>query len=207
MTEAELIRSCQRGDEAAFEELIHRYENKVYTLCRRMCANEQDALEAAQDTFLALWRGIGGFRSDAALSTWIYRLATNACIDHARREKKHGGSISLDDEDVTVTLTDPAPQPEQELERRETQRLLREAIAALPEEYRRVVLLRESEQLSYAEITEITGVELGTVKSRISRGRKLLRNFLAASGNFFTGGASKDTECNQDCNQKEGSAK
>ncbi len=209
MTEAELIRACQRGDEAAFEALIHLYEKKVYTLCRRMCANEQDALEAAQDAFLALWRGIGSFRSDAAFSTWLYRLTTNACIDHARREKRGAAGVSLDDEELGVTLADSAPSPEQELERRETQRLLREGVLALPEEYRRVLLLRESEQLSYAEIVQITGLELGTVKSRISRGRRLLRNYLAASGNFFNTSASKDTECNnndKNDDRKEGSA-
>lgn len=203
MTEAELIRLCQQGDEAAFETLIHRYENKVYTLCRRMCGNEQDALEAAQDTFLALWRGIGSFRSDAALSTWLYRLTTNACIDHARREKRHGGRISLDDEETGVTLTDPAPQPQEALEQQELQRLLREGIAALPAEYRQVLLLRESEQLSYAEIVEITELELGTVKSRISRGRRALRNYLAASGNFFSDAASKDLAYKQTHDGKE----
>ena len=81
MDERELIARLQKRDEAAFEELIRQYEKKVYTLCFRMCGNSEDAEEAAQDAFLALWRGIDRFRQESSLSTWIYRLATNACID------------------------------------------------------------------------------------------------------------------------------
>ena len=191
MEEKELIRRCQAGDETAFEELIHRHEAKVYAICRRMCRDEDDALEAAQDAFLAVWRGIGSFREDAAFSTWLYRLATNACLDLLRREKKRGGDVSLDDEDAPIDVPDGAPQPEEALERAETQRMVREALYALPDDHREVLLLRETEQLSYAEIAEVTGLELGTVKSRINRARLALRNYLAASGNFFDRIASK----------------
>ncbi|MBE7007618.1 MAG: sigma-70 family RNA polymerase sigma factor [Ruminococcaceae bacterium] len=191
MEEKELIQACQKGDEAAFEELIRLHEKKVFALCRRMCRDEDDALEAAQDTFLAVWRGIGSYRADAAFSTWLYRLASNACLDLLRREKKHGGNVSLDDEEARIEPSDPAPQPEEALERAETQRMVREALYALPDDYRQVLLLRETEQLSYNEIAEATGLELGTVKSRISRARLALRNYLAASGNFFERAASK----------------
>lgn len=194
MEEKELILACQRGDEAAFEALIHLHEKKVYTLCRRMCRDEDNALEAVQDTFLAVWRGIGSYRADAAFSTWLYRLATNACLDILRREKKRGADVSLDDEEARLEPRDPTPQPEEALERTETQRLVREALYALPDDYRQVLLLRESEQLSYNEIAEATGLELGTVKSRISRARLALRNYLAASGNFFERAPSKNTE-------------
>jgi len=198
MEERELIIRCQQGDEAAFEALIRLHEKKVYALCRRMCRSEDDALEAAQDAFLAVWRGIGSFRADAAFSTWLYRLATNACLDLLRREKRRGETVSLDDEEgAPPEPADAAPQPEEALERAETQRMVREALLALPDDYREVLLLRETEQLSYAEIAEITGLELGTVKSRISRARLALRNYLAASGNFFERGASKVTECNR----------
>lgn len=194
MEERELILRCQRGDEAAFEALIHLHEKKVYALCRRMCRNEDDALEAAQDAFLAVWRGIGSFRADAAFSTWLYRLATNACLDLLRREKRHEGGVSLDDEDAPLDVADGAPLPEEAVERSETQRMVREAMLALPDEHRQILLLRETEQLSYAEIASITGLELGTVKSRINRARLALRNYLAASGNFFNCLASKSAE-------------
>lgn len=198
MNEKELIARLQARDEAAFEELIRQYEKKVYTLCFRMCDNSEDAEEAAQDAFLALWRGIDRFRQESSLSTWIYRLASNACIDLMRRKKKGAGSVSLDDEELFVDAVDPAPQPHEEAERRETQRLLQEGLLSLPAEYRSILLLREIEGLSYSEISAALDLELGTVKSRISRGRTLLRNFLSVNGNFFENTASKVTECNRE---------
>lgn len=198
MNEKELIARLQARDEAAFEELIRQYEKKVYSLCARMCGNAEDAEEAAQDAFLALWRGIDRFRQESSLSTWIYRLASNACIDLMRRKKKGAGSVSLDDEELFVDAVDPAPQPHEEAERRETQRLLQEGLLSLPAEYRSILLLREIEGLSYSEISTALDLELGTVKSRISRGRTLLRNFLSVNGNFFENAASKVTECNRE---------
>ena len=198
MNEKELILLLQQGDESAFEAILRLYEKKVYTLCRRMCGNDEDAQEAAQDAFLALWRSVKSFRGEASLSTWLYRLATNACIDLLRRNKRGGERVSLDDEETTFELSDPSPLPEQVVERRETQRLIEEGLAALPEEYRAILLLREAEGLSYAEIADAMHIELGTVKSRISRGRVLLRNYLTASGNFFESASSKVTECNRE---------
>lgn len=198
MNERELIARLQKRDEAAFEELIRQYEKKVYTLCFRMCGNSEDAEEAAQDAFLALWRGIDRFRQESSLSTWIYRLATNACIDTLRRRKKQSGSVSLDDEELFVDAVDTSPQPQETVEHRETQKLLQEGLSALPEEYRKVLILREIEGLSYTEIAESASIELGTVKSRISRGRLLLRNFLSGNGNFFEIASSKVTECNRE---------
>ena len=197
MNERELIARLQKRDEAAFEELIRQYEKKVYTLCFRMCGNSEDAEEAAQDAFLALWRGIDRFRQESTLSTWIYRLATNACIDTLRRRKKQSGSVSLDDEELFVDAVDTSPQPQETVEHREAQKL-QEGLSALPEEYRKVLILREIEGLSYTEIAESASIELGTVKSRISRGRSLLRNFLSGNGNFFEIASSKVTECNRE---------
>lgn len=198
MDERELIARLQKRDEAAFEELIRQYEKKVYTLCFRMCGNSEDAEEAAQDAFLALWRGIDRFRQESSLSTWIYRLATNACIDTLRRRKKQSGSVSLDDEELFVDAVDTSPQPQETVEHREAQKLLQEGLSALQEEYRKVLILREIEGLSYTEIAESASIELGTVKSRISRGRSLLRNFLSGNGNFFEIASSKVTECNRE---------
>jgi len=198
MDERELIARLQKRDEAAFEELIRQYEKKVYTLCFRMCGNSEDAEEAAQDAFLALWRGIDRFRQESSLSTWIYRLATNACIDTLRRRKKQSGSVSLDDEELFVDAVDTSPQPQETVEHREAQKLLQEGLSALLEEYRKVLILREIEGLSYTEIAESASIELGTVKSRISRGRSLLRNFLSGNGNFFEIASSKVTECNRE---------
>ena len=113
MNESELIQAARGGDEAAFEQLVRLHEKKIYNLCLRMCGSSEDAAEAAQDTFLALWRGLEGFREDAALSTWLYRLASNACIDLLRRNKRTVDGISLDDEDVHLEVCDRAPTPEE----------------------------------------------------------------------------------------------
>lgn len=196
MEERELILACQRGDEAAFETLVRLHENRVYTLCRRMCRSEDDALEAAQDAFLSAWRGIGSFRGDAAFSTWLYRLAANACVDLLRRRRQE--TVSLDDDELGYDPPDPAPTPEQAAERAETRALVREGLAELPQDYREVLVLRELQGLTYAEIAETTGLELGTVKSRISRARNLLKNYLLSSGNFFSPQPSKVTECNRE---------
>lgn len=131
MNESELIQAARGGDEAAFEQLVRLHEKKIYNLCLRMCGSSEDAAEAAQDTFLALWRGLEGFREDAALSTWLYRLASNACIDLLRRNKRTVDGVSLDDEDVHLEVRDRAPTPEEHVEGRETQRLVREGLAAL----------------------------------------------------------------------------
>lgn len=113
-------------------------------------------------------------------------------------EKKQSGSVSLDDEELFVDAVDTSPQPQETVEHREAQKLLQEGLSALPEEYRKVLILREIEGLSYTEIAESASIELGTVKSRISRGRSLLRNFLSGNGNFFEIASSKVTECNRE---------
>ena len=113
-------------------------------------------------------------------------------------EKKQSGSVSLDDEELFVDAVDTSPQPQETVEHREAQKLLQEGRSALPEEYRKVLILREIEGLSYTEIAESASIELGTVKSRISRGRSLLRNFLSGNGNFFEIASSKVTECNRE---------
>ena len=137
MNESELIQAARGGDEAAFEQLVRLHEKKIYNLCLRMCGSSEDAAEAAQDTFLALWRGLEGFREDAALSTWLYRLASNACIDLLRRSKRTVDGVSLDDEDVHLEVRDRAPTPEEHVEGRETQRLVREGVELDNEEHHR----------------------------------------------------------------------
>mgnify|MGYP001126942958 CR=1 FL=1 len=111
---------------------------------------------------------------------------------------KNSASVSLDDEELFVDAVDTSPQPQETVEHREAQKLLQEGLSALPEEYRKVLILREIEGLSYTEIAESASIELGTVKSRISRGRSLLRNFLSGNGNFFEIASSKVTECNRE---------
>ena len=170
------------------------YEKRVYALTSRMCRNPADAEEAAQEAFLAAWQGLPFFRGDASFSTWLYRLASNACVDVLRREVRHQAAASLDDEDAAIDLPDGSLSPHDEAERAELRQHIENGLAALPPDYRQVLILRELHQRSYDEIADILSLDLGTVKSRINRGRKRLRKILLESGNFSAPPASKQSE-------------
>ena len=188
------IAAAQTGDQSAFEQLVRLYEKRVYALTSRMCRNSADAEEAAQEAFLAAWHGLPFFRGDSSFSTWLYRLASNACVDVLRREGRHQPNLSLDDEDAAIDLPDSALSPHDEAERSELRQQIEEGLAALPPDYRQVLILRELHQRSYDEIADILSLDLGTVKSRINRGRKRLRKILLESGNFSAPPASKQSE-------------
>ena len=194
--EQQLVSAAQRGDMEAFEALIHLYEKRVFALTLRMCGNPEDAAEAAQEAFLAAWQGLTFFRGDASFSTWLYRLASNACVDLLRRESRHrtAAGLSLDDEEMNLDVPDETPSPQDEAERRELREEIERGLASLTPEHRQVLVLREIHQLSYDEIAETLDLDVGTVKSRISRGRKQLRKFLLKSGNFSPPQPSKGTE-------------
>lgn len=193
--EQRLVDAARQGDEGAFESLVRLYEKRVFALAVRMCGNQEDAAEAAQEAFLAAWQGLRFFRGDSSFSTWLYRLTSNACVDLLRREGRHRAAAgpSLDDEDLNRDVPDTALSPQEEAERRELRAQIEEGLRALSPEHRQVLVLREMHQLSYDEIADTLDLDVGTVKSRISRGRKQLRNFLLRSGNFLAAPPSKET--------------
>ena len=184
MTEKELVRAAAGGDENAFGELVRMYENKAYHLALRMCGNEEDASDVAQDAFLAAWRGLPSFRGEAGFSTWLYRLVSNAAIDHMRRTKHQRGQVSLDDEEQSVDVADSAPTPHEAAESRDLTEAVAQGLNQLSEDHRTVRVMREMQELSYEEIADTLSLDLGTVKSRISRARNALRKILLKSGNL-----------------------
>ena len=184
MTEQELIRSAAAGDEDAFGKLVEQYQHKVYHLALRMCGQEEDAADVAQEAFLAAWRGLPAFRGEAGFATWLYRLTSNAAIDHLRRVKRQRGDVSLDDEDLGLDAPDQAPGPQERAEGQELRQAVSEGLGRLSDDHRQVLVLREVQGMRYEEIAEALDLDLGTVKSRIARARGALRKILLESGNL-----------------------
>lgn len=196
LQERDWIHAAQKGDQDAFASLIHLYEKRVFALAVRLCQNPEDAAEAAQEAFLAAWQGLPSFRGESSFSTWLYRLTSNACIDLLRRENRHRSSAgpSLNDEEVRLDIPDTQPSPQEAAEQQELRSLIEAGLQAMTPDHRQVLVLREIHQLSYDEIAQTLSLDVGTVKSRISRGRRQLRNFLSQHGNFFAKSPSKQTE-------------
>ena len=195
MTELQLVEAARQGDQEAFAQLVRNYEKRIFALTLRMCGNPADAEEAAQEAFLATWQGLPFFRGDSSFSTWLYRLASNACVDLLRKEGRHSAVAgpSLNDEELNIDVPDRLPSPQEEAERKELRAQIEEGLAALSPEHRQVLVLREMHQLSYDEIADTLELDVGTVKSRINRGRKQLRKILLESGNFSEFQPSKGT--------------
>ena len=196
MDELRLIESAKRGDSGAFEDLVKLHEKNVFNLALKLLKNRDDALDAAQEAFLKAWISLKSFRGDSKFSAWLYRLTYNTCLDILRKGKK-GEIISLssqDEDEVVKDVKDTAPTPEEYTERRETRRAVRDAVNALPEEYRQIIILREFAGLSYTEIAEAAALNEGTVKSRISRGRQKLAEILRQNGTFSDDVRHKNSE-------------
>ncbi len=191
--EQQLVKAARSGDADAFETLVLRYEKRVYALALRMCGNPVDAQEAAQEALLSAWQSLPFFRGEASFSTWLYRLTSNASVDLLRREKRQR-AVSLDDGELSLNIPDDRLSPHEEAERSELRDAIRSGLKTLPDDYRAVLVLRELHQLSYQEISAALDVDLGTVKSRINRGRKRLCEFLTETGNFLPAAPSKNAE-------------
>jgi RNA polymerase sigma-70 factor (ECF subfamily) len=181
--EERLIARLRADDLAAFEELVTHFERSVYSLCYRMLGDAEDARDAAQETFLKVYRGVSSFRGESGLKTWIYRIAINQAMNQRRwwRRRHRDETVSLDlsrnESDTTLGNSLPAPlaSPEQMAIAGERERRIMSALGEIKQEYRVALILREIEELSYEEIAETLAISIGTVKSRIARGREELR--------------------------------
>ena len=178
-----LIRRCKRGEEAAFQEVLQRYRAAVYNLCWRMTRNEEDARDLGQEVFIKVFSLLDRYDEQYAFSSWLFRIATNHCIDHLRRQRLRFLSVErdggLEDEEAEMQIPDQGPTPDVVLQRREAMEKLEEVIAELPPHYKVITLLRHDQQLSYEEIAETLQLPLGTVKARIHRARNMIQQLLA----------------------------
>jgi RNA polymerase sigma-70 factor, ECF subfamily len=181
--ERRLVETAQRGDVESFNALVRLYEGRVYNLCYRMLGDPESAADAAQDSFLSAFRNLRSFRG-GSFRSWMLRIATNTCYD-VLRVRKRRPSVSLDidseqDDDPPLQIADSSETPDEFALRRELASAIQRGLVSLPEEQRVIVILSDIEGLAYEEIAHITSTNLGTVKSRLSRGRARLRDVLKA---------------------------
>ena len=173
--DAELVRRVQRGDSAAFDLLVRKYQHRVVALIGRYVHDWSECQDVAQDTFLRAYRALGNFRGDAQFSTWLHRIAVNTAKNHlvAHKRRPPGEDIDVDDAEQfesALRLRDNDT-PERELMRQEMERTVMSAVEALPEELRTAITLREVEGMSYEDIAQKMQCPIGTVRSRIFRAR------------------------------------
>lgn len=186
--EKALIEKCKNGDLKAFETLIESHQKKVFNLCYRFFPNYDDASELAQEVFLKVYKSIALFKCDSSFFTWIYKIATTTCIDELRKRRgKNTVSIDeiQDDNGQRIEIADNSSNPHELYEKNQFKYEIQNAINKLSEEYKTVIILRDIQGFSYEEISEIVGIPLGTVKSRIKRARDCVKEDLLAQRNFF----------------------
>ncbi len=167
-----LVRRYVEGDVAAFEELMRAHEDRVFAICLRMLRDREAALDATQETFVAVFRKADRFAGRSAFSTWLYRVAVNTCYDALRRQRRRPTTALPEHNDPPDTATDD------QIRAADLRPDIEAALAALPAEFRSAVVLADLEDLPLQEVGEILGVPVGTVKSRVFRGRRLLAQAL-----------------------------
>lgn len=182
--EARFIAALKARDERAFNALVARFQDRVYNLIRRLLGNPEEARDVTQEVFVSVFEKVDSYRGDASIATWIYRIATNHAKNRikylSRRKDRQRESLeSLAVPPTSSRLSAEVPRPDQAYLRERTSRLVDAALGELDEEQRIVLVLRDVEGQSYEDIAEITGLQLGTVKSRLHRGRQRLKEALA----------------------------
>jgi len=181
--EADLVHELQAGSDAAFDYLVTYYHGGVFNLVYGILSDGADAADVTQEVFLRAFRGIRGFRRGSSLKTWLYRISVRQALNHRRWcWRHHRQQVSIDAEEegksLALDLKDSEATPYERLACQETQQVVRAALAQVPAQFRSAVILRDLEGLSYEEVAEVLEVSVGTVKSRILRGRRMLKDIL-----------------------------
>ena len=177
-----LINQAKSGDDKAYDKLLNKYKNSVYNLVYRMVRDVQEAEDLTQEAFIKAFNSLTQFNEEYAFSTWLYKIATNNCIDYFRKRKLQ--TLSLDkpiqykDSEIHQEIPDPELNPEKSILASERTSIIRDAIKTLPEKYYTAIVLRHTEEKSYEEIAEILQLPIGTVKARIFRAREMLNKAL-----------------------------
>lgn len=175
-----LIERIKAGDDAAFQQLVQRYQNRVYSLVHRIVNMPEDTEDIAQEVFVTLHRSMANFRGECAFSTWMYRITVNHCknrLKYLQRRNFHRADAIEDtaESDLRAPVSMSFADPEQQMIGKQLETIIQQELSQLDEEYRIVLILRDIEHLSYDHISDITGLALGTVKSRLHRARSALK--------------------------------
>ncbi len=185
VSELDLVKRCQAGQAEAFDELVTRYQTRIFAMIYNMVHNEQDAWDLAQESFIKAWKSIKRFRGRSSFYTWIYRIVMNVTIDWLRKKQVKGAGMEFDDalqlkeiDPASKTVPKADPLPHERMERREIRAKIDKAIAQLSPEHRAVILMKEIEEMQYHEIAETLDCSIGTVMSRLFYARKKLQNLL-----------------------------
>lgn len=183
-TDAELIVKAIDGREEGFEELVRRYQRPIVGYIYRMLGDYDSSLDVSQEVFIKVYKSLDKYSSQYKFSTWLYRIAHNATIDHIRRNSQNLQSLETESEDgaYQMQLESSLPTPEQNQERREWKSEIESVVKCLPSAYRELILLRHTQELSYDEIAEVTNLPLGTVKNRLFRAREMMREIFIERG-------------------------
>ena len=184
LADGELVQTAVAGREASFEELVRRYQRPIAAYVYRMVGDYDAALDLTQEVFIKVYNSLARYRAEFKFSTWIYKIAHNAAIDHLRRHAVRQQTLtgSVDGERREATIESRRPTPEQESERKERRSEIESVVQLLQPSYRELIVLRHSHDLSYDEIAEVTGLPLGTVKNRLFRAREAMRELLVERG-------------------------
>ena len=183
-SDAELIVKAIGGREEGFEELVHRYQRPIVGYIYRMLGDYDASLDVSQEVFIKVYKSLEKYSSEYKFSTWLYRIAHNATIDHIRRNSQNLQSLETESEDgaYQMQLESSLPTPEQNQERKEWKSEIESVVKCLPSAYRQLILLRHTQELSYDEIAEVTNLPLGTVKNRLFRAREMMRGIFIERG-------------------------
>ena len=183
-SDEQIVKRALAGDAEAFGEIVRRWERRIFALAFGMLGREEDAHDATQETFLAAFRNLRGFRGDAKVSSWLHRIAVNQCITRQRRAKVRGETSLEDDMEADgASLSVPASEsPAHVTESRQTTDAVRRAVQALPTELRQVIVMKEFEELTFQQIAEALDLPLSTVKSRLYTALRQLRMRLERHG-------------------------
>lgn len=192
--EQKLIKRCQNGDIQAFRALVERYEDRIYALACSITGNPETAKDAAQEAFVRAYKALKNFEGKSSFYTWLYRIATNVCLNAAQKETRRLDSVSLDGlqekQEISPERFFGTEAPENDIERIDLRQQIDKVLNHLSPDHRAVVVLKDIEDLSQEEIADTLGISVGTVKSRLSRARAHLKDLLMP---FYTEWIGRDT--------------